>query len=71
MSRPNWDTIWIEFAQNISRRSIDPKHKVSLRSFHDHVDVSEIAKSFKGGGHRKAAGFTLSKDVHIDDIFDA
>ena len=26
--RPNWDTIWIEFAQNISRRSIDPKHKV-------------------------------------------
>ena len=28
MSRPNWDTIWIEFAQNISRRSIDPKHKV-------------------------------------------
>ena len=26
--RPDWDTIWIEFAQNISRRSIDPKHKV-------------------------------------------
>lgn len=26
--RPNWDTIWIEFALNISRRSIDPKHKV-------------------------------------------
>jgi dCMP deaminase len=28
MSRPDWDTIWIEFAQNIARRSIDPKHKV-------------------------------------------
>lgn len=48
----------------------DQHTRVSLRSFHDHVDVSEIAKEFKGGGHRKAAGFTLSKDMHIDDIFD-
>ena len=49
----------------------DDQHtRVSLRSFHDHIDVSEIAKDFKGGGHRKAAGFTLSKDKHIDDIFD-
>jgi uncharacterized protein len=48
----------------------DQNTRVSLRSFHDHVDVSEIAKDFKGGGHRKAAGFTLTKDVHIDDIFD-
>jgi len=28
MSRPEWDSIWIEFASNIARRSIDPKHKV-------------------------------------------
>ena len=28
MTRPSWDTVWIEFAENISRRSIDPKHKV-------------------------------------------
>jgi len=49
----------------------DDQHtRVSLRSFHDHIDVSEIAKEFKGGGHRKAAGFTLAKDIHIDDIFD-
>jgi oligoribonuclease NrnB/cAMP/cGMP phosphodiesterase (DHH superfamily) len=48
----------------------EQKTKVSLRSFHDHVDVSEIAKDFRGGGHRKAAGFTLPKDKHIDDIFD-
>ena len=48
----------------------EQRTKVSLRSFHDHVDVSEIAKDFKGGGHRKAAGFTLSRDTHIDDIFD-
>ena len=49
----------------------DQRTKVSLRAFHDHIDVSEIAKTFKGGGHKKAAGFTLSKDRHIDDIFDA
>ena len=46
------------------------KTKVSLRSFHDHIDVSEISKEFKGGGHRKAGGFTLDKDMHVDDIFD-
>ena len=28
MSRPKWDNIWMDFAKNISRRSIDPKHKV-------------------------------------------
>jgi oligoribonuclease NrnB/cAMP/cGMP phosphodiesterase (DHH superfamily) len=48
----------------------DQHTRVSLRSFHDHIDVSEIAKVFKGGGHRKAAGFTLPKDKHVDDIFD-
>lgn len=48
----------------------DQHTRVSLRSFHEHIDVSEIAKEFKGGGHRKAAGFTLAKDIHIDDIFD-
>ena len=26
--RPDWDTIWIDFAESISRRSVDPKHKV-------------------------------------------
>ena len=26
--RPKWDEIWIEFAESISRRSVDPKHKV-------------------------------------------
>ena len=26
--RPNWDEIWMDFAKNIARRSIDPKHKV-------------------------------------------
>jgi oligoribonuclease NrnB/cAMP/cGMP phosphodiesterase (DHH superfamily) len=44
--------------------------KVSLRAFHDNVDVCEIAKSFGGGGHKKAAGFTLPGDTIIDDLFD-
>lgn len=34
-------------------------YKVSLRSG-DLVDVSEIARYFGGGGHKKAAGFTLT-----------
>ena len=44
--------------------------KVSLRSFHDMVDVSEIAKKFNGGGHRKAAGFRLPADSIVDNLFD-
>ena len=44
-------------------------YKVSLRAFHDTMDVSEIAKSFGGGGHRKAAGFVLPKSKHPDNIF--
>ncbi len=44
-------------------------YKCSLRAFHDTMDVSEIAKQYGGGGHRKAAGFTLAKDVHPDSIF--
>ena len=48
----------------------DKMIKVSLRSFHDKIDVSEIAKAFDGGGHRKAAGFQISGDLVVDDIFD-
>ena len=44
--------------------------KVSLRAFHETVDVSEIAKRFGGGGHKKAAGFQLPADMHIEDLFD-
>ena len=49
----------------------DKKIKVSLRSFHDKIDVSEIAKKYgSGGGHRKAAGFQLPGNAIVDDIFD-
>jgi len=35
------------------------RYKVSLRS-KNHIDVSSIAKSFGGGGHKRAAGFELA-----------
>ena len=44
--------------------------RVSLRSFHENTDVSEIAKNFGGGGHKKAAGFVLPGDANIEDLFE-
>jgi oligoribonuclease NrnB/cAMP/cGMP phosphodiesterase (DHH superfamily) len=40
--------------------------RVSLRSNMDAVDVSRIARFFGGGGHRRAAGFTLKG---VNDIY--
>ena len=54
--------VW--FFDHHSRQTI-----VSLRSFHDSVDVSEIAKKFGGGGHKKAAGFQLNGQIEIDNLF--
>ena len=48
----------------------DKRIKVSLRSFHEHVDVSDVSKRFGGGGHKKAAGFTLPGDFKIEELFD-
>jgi bifunctional oligoribonuclease and PAP phosphatase NrnA len=42
------------------------RRKGSLRSHPDGVDVSVIARSFGGGGHRRAAGF--STDLTMDEI---
>ena len=47
----------------------EKNYRCSLRSFHDTIDVSEIAKKFGGGGHRKAAGFVLPAAKHPDSIF--
>tara|TARA_Y100000593_G_C4233670_1_gene298342 strand:- start:88 stop:918 length:831 start_codon:yes stop_codon:yes gene_type:complete len=44
-------------------------HRVSLRSFYEHVDCSELAKKFGGGGHKKAAGFAYEGE-NIETIFD-
>jgi oligoribonuclease NrnB/cAMP/cGMP phosphodiesterase (DHH superfamily) len=44
--------------------------KVSLRAHHEDADVSEVAKKYGGGGHRKASGFALPVDISIESIFD-
>lgn len=44
--------------------------KVSLRAFHEKIDVSEVSKKYGGGGHKKAAGFVLPKNFKIEDLFD-
>ena len=40
-----------------------PTHRISLRSSHDEVDVSAIARLVGGGGHPQAAGFSSEDSV--------
>lgn len=42
--------------------------KFSLRSNRDDVNVAEIAKRFKGGGHRRAAGFETKDEGFISKM---
>jgi phosphoesterase RecJ-like protein len=42
--------------------------RASLRSSIDELDVSAIARTFGGGGHRQAAGF--SSNVSVDEIIE-
>src|SRR2546429_2010853 len=49
-----------------SPRDDGPTHRISLRASVDELDVSAIARTFGGGGHRQAAGF--SSDQTIDEI---
>lgn len=41
--------------------------KGSLRTTHPDIDVSQLAKSLGGGGHKKAAGFTISGRIKETD----
>ena len=45
-----------------------PTRRVSLRTTHEDLDVSAIARKSGGGGHRMAAGF--SSDASVDEITD-
>ncbi|WP_204414231.1 DHH family phosphoesterase [Bacillus tianshenii] len=38
--------------------------RISLRTIHDHVDVSEVAGKFEGGGHAKASGCNLNESAY-------
>ena len=44
-------------------RDAGPTRRVSLRASIDDIDVSAIARSFGGGGHRQAAGFSTESTV--------
>ena len=48
--------------------SDENRRKVSLRATNDRVDVSVIARSFGGGGHRQAAGFTTN--LPVEDLIE-
>jgi len=50
----------------LTREEGDGRIKVSLRSKTE-ADVSKIAKAFGGGGHRRAAGFTVS-NMERDEV---
>ena len=43
-----------------------PARRISLRASNDELDVSAIARKWRGGGHRQAAGF--SSDDSIEEI---
>jgi len=40
-----------------------PTRRISLRSRHDEIDVSAIARKRGGGGHPQAAGFSSEEPV--------
>ncbi len=44
--------------------------RISLRTVHDHVDVSEIAAKHGGGGHAKAAGCSLTDTAYKEYVAD-
>lgn len=44
--------------------------RISYRTIHDHVDVSEIAGHYGGGGHQKASGSTLTDSAYKHFVLD-
>jgi phosphoesterase RecJ-like protein len=44
-------------------RDEGPTRRVSLRSSHDEIDVSAIARKRQGGGHPQAAGFSSEEPI--------
>ncbi|MDN4494823.1 DHH family phosphoesterase [Ureibacillus aquaedulcis] len=44
--------------------------RISYRTIHDHVDVSEIAGHYGGGGHQKASGSTITDEAYKHYVLD-
>jgi oligoribonuclease NrnB/cAMP/cGMP phosphodiesterase (DHH superfamily) len=47
----------------VYHRTITGKYKYSLFTDKNAIDVSKIAEKYGGGGHKKAAGFTINTDM--------
>lgn len=58
-------------ASLVAREKNTGEIKVSMRTTQDGVDVSQIAQRFGGGGHKKAAGFTVEGPMEkaLEHIF--
>ncbi len=48
----------------IFKETAEGHTKGSFRTTRGDVDVAQMAKHFGGGGHKKAAGFTIEKPIH-------
>ncbi len=44
--------------------------RVGFRTIHDHIDVSEIAGLYGGGGHAKASGCLLTEEAYKQFVLD-
>lgn len=44
--------------------------KISYRTIHDHIDVSEIAGLYGGGGHQKASGSSITDEAYKHYVLD-
>jgi len=42
--------------------------RLGFRTIHDHVDVSEVASQYGGGGHAKASGCSLNIDAYKEYV---
>jgi hypothetical protein len=46
-----------------SYHSANKEYSIMLRTRHDNIDLSKIAKFYNGGGHPRAARFAWKKDI--------
>ena len=44
--------------------------RAGFRTIHDHIDVSEVASHYGGGGHAKASGCLLNKEAYKQFVAD-
>ncbi|SOB99550.1 oligoribonuclease NrnB/cAMP/cGMP phosphodiesterase (DHH superfamily) [Ureibacillus xyleni] len=44
--------------------------RISYRTIHDHVDVSEVAGTYGGGGHQKASGSSMNEEAFKQFVLD-